>query len=93
MTVPRFSVVVVVVSVAPVVPVAAVVEVVDVCAKATEPMKAVANATLRNDLIIMNFLITELLQRSQLKANRFVFPNEFGEPGSEWMRQLSTVAQ
>jgi hypothetical protein len=67
------------------------VEVVDVCAKATEPMKAVANATLRNDLIIMNFLITKLLQRSQLKANRFVFPNEFGESGSEWMRQLITI--
>ena len=76
MTVPRFSVVVVVVSVAPVVPVAAVVEVVDVCAKATEPMKAVANATLRIALIMrLNFLITELLQKSQLKAIRFVLPN------------------
>jgi len=57
-TVPVLSVVVVVVSVAPFVPVVAVVEVDDVCAKATEPIRAVANATLTINLIIRtNFLI------------------------------------
>ena len=58
MTVPKLSVVVVVVSVAPVGPVATVVEDVDVCAKATEPIRAVANAILTIDLIIQtNFLV------------------------------------
>jgi hypothetical protein len=42
----------VVVSVTPLVPVVAVVEVDDVCAKATEPIRAVANATLTIALII-----------------------------------------
>jgi len=60
---PVLSVVVVVVSVTPLVPVVAVVEVDDVCAKATEPIRAVANAILTIDLIMrLNFLITELLQ-------------------------------
>ena len=58
MTVPVFSVVVVVVSLAPLVPVATVVDELDVCAKATEPIRAVANATLTIDLIIeTNFLV------------------------------------
>ena len=56
-TVPVVSVVVVVVSVTPLVPVATVVEDVDVCANATEPIRAVANAMLTIDLIIrLNFL-------------------------------------
>ena len=60
---PVLSVVVVVVSVTPLVPVVAVVEEVDVCAKATEPIRAVANTILIIDLIIrLNFLITKLLQ-------------------------------
>ena len=77
MTVPRFSVVVVVVSVAPVAPVAVVVvEDDDVCPNATVLIRAVANVTLRIALIMrLNFLITELLQKSQLKAIRFVLPN------------------
>ena len=50
--VPVLSVVVVVVSVVPLGWVATVVEDVDVCAKATEPMMAVANAMLTIDLII-----------------------------------------
>jgi hypothetical protein len=56
--VPVLSVVVVVVSVAPLVPVATVVDELDVCANATEPIRAVANATLTIDLIIeTNFLV------------------------------------
>ena len=50
------SVVVVVVSVVPWVPAATVVEVEDVCPYATEPMRAMTEATLRNNLIIVNFL-------------------------------------
>jgi len=34
-----------------------------------------------------------LLQKSQLKAIRFVLPIEIGEPGSKWMRQLGNVAR
>ena len=61
--VPVLSVVVVVVSVTPFVPVVAVVEVDDVCAKATEPITAVANTILTIDLIMrLNFLFTDLLQ-------------------------------
>ena len=81
MTVPVLSVVVVVVSVVPLVPVATVVEVEDVCPYATKPIRAMAEATLRNNLIITDFLFTKLLQWSQLKAIRFVPPNEFGKPG------------
>jgi len=55
-TVPVLSVVVVVVSVVPWVPVATVVEVEDVCPYATKPMRAMTEATLRNNLIIVNFL-------------------------------------
>ena len=55
MTVPVLSVVVVVVSVVPWVPVATVVEVEDVCPYA-RPMRAITEATLRNNLIIVNFL-------------------------------------
>ena len=74
-TVPVVSVVVVVVSVAPLAPVATVVVVDDVCPNATELIRAVANVTLRIALIMrLNFLIIELLQRSQLKAIRFVLP-------------------
>ena len=56
MTVPVLSVVVVVVSVVPWVPVATVVEVEDVWPYATEPIRAMTEATLRNNLIIVNFL-------------------------------------
>ena len=56
MTVPVLSVVVVVVSVVPLVPVATVVEVEDVCACATKPMRAMVETTLRNNLIIVDFL-------------------------------------
>ena len=56
-TVPKLSVVVVLVSVTPLGCVATV-EDVDVCAKATEPIRAVANAILTIDLIIQtNFLV------------------------------------
>jgi hypothetical protein len=79
---------VVVVSVTPLAPVATVVEDDDVCPKATEPSRTVANAIPTIDLIIRtNFLVTELLQKSQLKAIRVVLPMEIGEPGSKWMRQ------
>jgi hypothetical protein len=79
-TVPVLSVVVVVVSVVPLGPVATVVEVEDVCPYATKPMRAMAEATLRNNFIVA-FYFTKLLQWSQLKAIWFVPPNEFGEPG------------
>src|ERR1700730_6502182 len=60
-TVPKLSVVVVLISVATLGCVATVVEDLDVCAKATEPIRAVANATLRNSLIIRtNFLVYEV---------------------------------
>ena len=52
-TVPVLSVVVVVVSVAPFDPVATEVVVEDVCAKAIELIRAVANVTLRINLIIL----------------------------------------
>src|ERR1700736_4963555 len=79
-TTPLLSVVVVVVSVTPLVPVATVVEVDDVCPKATEPIRTVANAIPIIDLIIRtNFLVSELLLRSQRKAIRFVLPIEKSE--------------
>jgi len=59
-TVPVLSVVVVVVSVVPLVPVATVVEVEDVCPYATKPMRAMAEATLRNNLIIIDFLFYQV---------------------------------
>jgi len=56
--VPKLSVVVVVVSVIPLGCVTTLVEDVCVCAKATEPIRAVAKATLTIDLIIeTNFLV------------------------------------
>ena len=60
MTVPVLSVVVVVVSVVPLVPVATVVEVEDVWPYATEPMRAMTEATLRNNLIIIDFLFYQV---------------------------------
>jgi hypothetical protein len=59
-TVPVLSVVVVVVSVVPLVPVATVVEVEDVWPYATEPMRAMTEATLRNNLIIIDFLFYQV---------------------------------
>ena len=64
MTMPVLSVVAVVVSIVPWVPVATVVEVEDVCPYATKPMRAMAEATLRNNLIRVNFLsyqVTEVI--------------------------------
>jgi hypothetical protein len=58
-TVPVLSVVVVVVSVVPLVP-ATVVEVEDVCPYATEPMRAMAEITLRNNFIILDFLFYQV---------------------------------
>ena len=60
MTVPVFSVVVVVVSVAPLGPVATEVELEDVCPYAATPMRAMAEATLRNNFIIIDFLIYQV---------------------------------
>ena len=60
MTVPVLSVVVVVVSVVPLVPVATVVVVEDVWPYAIEPMRAMAEATLRNNLIIIDFLFYQV---------------------------------
>src|ERR1051326_6099903 len=59
-TVPKLSVVVVVVSVCPLVPLTVVVEELVVCAYATEAMRAVENATLRNNLIIIHFLLYQV---------------------------------
>ena len=59
---PVLSVVVVVVSVAPLVPDETEVVVEDVCPNAIEPIRAVANVTLRISLIIYYFLFTRLLQ-------------------------------
>jgi hypothetical protein len=59
-TVPVLSVVVVVVSVVPLVPVATVVELEDVYAYATKPIRAMAEATLRNNLIIVDFLFYQV---------------------------------
>jgi hypothetical protein len=58
-TVPVLSVVVVVVWVVPLVP-ATVVEVEDVCPYATKPMRAMTEATLRNNLIIIDFLFYQV---------------------------------
>jgi hypothetical protein len=58
-TVPVLSVVVVWVSVVPLVPVATVVEVEDVCPYASKPMRAMAEATLRNNFIV-NFLFYQV---------------------------------
>ena len=59
---PVLSVVVVVVSVVPFGAVATVVEDVDVCPKAIVEVRAVANATLSNDLIMIDLLIIKSLQ-------------------------------
>lgn len=59
MTVPVLSVVVVVASVVPLGPVATVVEVDDVCPYATKPMRAMAEAILRNNFIV-NFLFYQV---------------------------------
>ena len=56
-TVPVLSVVVVVVSVAPLVPDATEVVIEDVCPNATEPIRAVANVTLRNQFNHYYFLL------------------------------------
>ena len=60
MTVPVLSVVVVVVSVVPLVPVATLVEVEDVCPYATKPIRAMAEATLTNNLIIVELSIYQV---------------------------------
>jgi hypothetical protein len=68
-TVPKLSVVVVVVSV-PVLPVATVVEdEEDVCPYATKPMRAVANVTLRNNLIILNILVYQVAAEIAAKGH------------------------
>jgi hypothetical protein len=59
-TVPVLSVVVVWVSVVAGFPVATVVEVEDVCPCATKPMRAMAEAILRNNLIIIDFLFYQV---------------------------------
>jgi hypothetical protein len=81
-TVPVLSVVVVVVSVVPLVPVATVVEVEDVCPYATKPIRAMAEATLRNNLIIVYFLFYQVAAVIAAKGHLVsCHPNEFGEPG------------
>ena len=92
MTVPVLSVVVVVVSVVPLVPVATVVEVEDVCPYATEPMRAMAEATLRNNLIIIDFLFYQdaaviAAKGHLLRATRLNSANQVGKS----MRQFSKV--
>ena len=57
---PLLSVVVVMVSVVPFVPAATAVEVEDVCEYATKPMRVMAEATLRNNLIIIDFLFYQV---------------------------------
>jgi hypothetical protein len=91
-TVPVLSVVVVVVSVVPLVPVATVVEVEDVCPYATKPMRAMAEATLRNNLIIIDFLFYQvaavIAAKSHLvRATRMNSANQVGK----WMRQFSKL--
>jgi hypothetical protein len=53
----------------------------DVWPYATEPMRAMAEATLRNNLIIVDFLFYQVAAVIAAKAIWFVPPNEFGEPG------------
>jgi hypothetical protein len=90
--VPVLSVVVVVVSVVPLVPVATVVEVEDVCPYATKPMRAMAEATLTNNLIIIDFLFyqvaAEIAAKGHLvRATRMNSANQAGK----WMRQFPNV--
>jgi hypothetical protein len=80
--VPVLSVVVVVVAVVPLAPVATVVEVEDVCPYATKPMRAMAEATLTNNLIIIDFLFYQVAAVIAAKGHLVLAnPNEFGEPG------------
>jgi hypothetical protein len=87
--VPVLSVVVVVVSVTPLVPVATVVDELDVCAKASEPIRAVANAMLTIDLIIrlkLSILLNCCSDRSYRPSGscfRMSSANQVGK----WMRQ------
>lgn len=70
MTVPVLSVVVVVVSVVPLFPVVTVVEVEDVCPYATEPIRAMAEAILTNNLIIIDFLLYQVAAVIAAKGHR-----------------------
>jgi hypothetical protein len=54
-------------------------------------MRAVANVTLRNNLIILNFLVYQVAAVIAAKANRLLLPKEFGEPDSKWMRQFPSI--
>jgi hypothetical protein len=53
-------------------------------------MRAVANVTLRNDLIIPSFLFYQVAAVIAAKGQPVVLPKKFGEPGSKWMRQSSS---
>ena len=91
MTVPVLSMVVVWVSVVPLVPVATVVEVEDVCPYATKPMRAMAEAILRNNFIV-NFLSYQVAaviaaKGHPVRATRMNSPNQVGKS----MRQFSNV--
>ena len=43
-------------------------------------MRAVANVTLRNNLIILNFLVYQVAAEIAAKGHQVVLPKEFGEP-------------
>jgi hypothetical protein len=53
----------------------------DVCPYATKPIRAVANVTLRNNLIILNFLVYEVAAVIAAKGHPVRASEEFGEPG------------
>jgi hypothetical protein len=91
-TVPVLSVVVVVVSVVSWVPVATVVEVEDVCPYATKPIRAMTETTLKNNLIILNFLSYQVAaviaaQRPFGSCHRMSSANQTGKS----MRQFAKV--
>jgi hypothetical protein len=73
--------VVVVVWVVPLVPVAIVVEDEDVCPYATRPIRVIADATLRNNLIILNFLFYQVAAEIAAKGYLVRASEESGKPG------------
>jgi len=63
------------------VPLATVVEDEDVCPYATRPIRAIADATLRSNLVILNFLFYQLAAEIAAKGYLVRASEESGKPG------------
>ena len=74
------------------VPVATVVEDEDVCPYATRPIRAIADATPRNNLVILNFLFYQVAAEIAAKGY-LVLPENPANQVSKWMRQSFQYSQ